>query len=269
MPPRLPTSSDFPNITFTSTPPPPTTPHLSNILLLLHGLGDSHAPYTSLGKQLNLPETAVLSIRAPNPLPFDIGGFHWGDDVIFDAGGGLDPDAGFKKAAEVLREVVAGLIEKCGWKEREILLWGVGQGGMVAFLAGLQVVAGEGEGEGGAAVKGSGSGKGSAGYSSKALPELGGIVSLGGPLPSGMALGSGAKKLRTPVLVCGGTVESQVPDEKIQRVESCFEFVEKARWRRKRDGMPRSRDEMLPIMKFLARRLRSKAGVPEGSVEAG
>jgi hypothetical protein len=31
--------------------------------------------------------------------------------------------------------------------------------------------------------------------------------------------------------------------------------------------MPRSREEMLPIMRFFARRLRSRGGVPEGAVE--
>ena len=36
-----------------------------NLLILLHGLGDTHAPFTNLGKQLKLPQTATLAIRAP------------------------------------------------------------------------------------------------------------------------------------------------------------------------------------------------------------
>ena len=45
--------------------------------------------------------------------------------------------------------------------------------------------------------------------------------------------------------------------------------VEYHKWDRAGDGMPRNRDEMLPIMRFFARRLRSRKGVPEGSIEVG
>lgn len=46
-----------------------------------------------------------------------------------------------------------------------------------------------------------------------------------------------------------------------------FQDVEYVKWAKSEDSMPRSREEMLPIMKFFARRLRSRAGVPEGAVE--
>ena len=36
-----------------------------NLLILLHGLGDTHVPFANLGKQLKLPQTATLAIRAP------------------------------------------------------------------------------------------------------------------------------------------------------------------------------------------------------------
>lgn len=36
-----------------------------NLLILLHGLGDTHLPFTNLGRQLKLPQTAVLALRAP------------------------------------------------------------------------------------------------------------------------------------------------------------------------------------------------------------
>ena len=36
-----------------------------NLLILLHGLGDTHVPFANLGKQLKLPQTATLSLRAP------------------------------------------------------------------------------------------------------------------------------------------------------------------------------------------------------------
>jgi hypothetical protein len=58
-----------------------------------------------------------------------------------------------------------------------------------------------------------------------------------------------------------------VSDGAVRRTEQVFEFVDVARYARKGDGMPKSRDEMMPVMRFLARRLRSWQGVPEGSVE--
>ncbi|KAK0651609.1 hypothetical protein B0T16DRAFT_404300 [Cercophora newfieldiana] len=64
-------------------------------------------------------------------------------------------------------------------------------------------------------------------------------------------------KSRTPVLVCCGR-ESEAVDgfaEDVLRNE--FEEVKVVRWKRADDGMPRSREEVLPMMEFFAERLRS------------
>jgi predicted esterase len=104
------------------------------VLLLLHGLGDKHDSFTNLGKQMNLPETVCISVQGPNNL-LDLGGFHWGDDIVFDStSGGLDADAGFKQSKELLLKLVQdGLIEKCGYLPRELMFFGFGQGGMAAL----------------------------------------------------------------------------------------------------------------------------------------
>lgn len=36
----------------------------------MDGLGDSVVPFEKLGQQLNLPQTAVLSVQAPERVPF-------------------------------------------------------------------------------------------------------------------------------------------------------------------------------------------------------
>jgi len=41
-----------------------------NLLILLHGLGDTHVPFANLGKQLKLPQTATLALRAPEKLVY-------------------------------------------------------------------------------------------------------------------------------------------------------------------------------------------------------
>ena len=43
--------------------------------------------------------------------------------------------------------------------------------------------------------------------------------------------------------------------------------MEIKRYRKSGDSMPSNRDEMMPIMQFFARRLKSTKGVPKGSVE--
>jgi predicted esterase len=220
---------------------PPTTGAPVNVLILLHGLGDTHASFAELGKNLNLPETCAISLQAPNPIPSLFTGseepaFHWGDDVLFDEGKGeIDLDAGFKTSTKVIGSVVDVLTSKCGYPSRNIIFYGFGQGGMAALAA-----------------------------AAAADVEFGGIVSVGGRLPSSV---SSSGKSKTPVLVCGGSRSSQITRSAVDGLKGAFRDVEYVKWEKSEDSMPRSREEMLPIMKFLARRLRSRAGVPEGAVE--
>jgi predicted esterase len=153
----------------------------------------------------------------------------------------MDVDTGFKSATRlVLDDVIRkGLTEKCGYKSREIMIFGFAQGAMV----GLQVAA-ELEGD-----------------------ELGGVIAVGGVVPSGLPLKALDKKSKTPVIVCKGSRDSALSQTAISRMKDVFEFLEVKEWRKIGDGMPRNRDEMLPIMQFFARRLRSVKGVPAGSVE--
>jgi len=222
-----------------------------NILLLLHGLGDSTASFSSLGRGLNLPETTCITIQAPNSLPLDLVGFHWGDDVMFDtATSGLDMDAGFSRAVKLLVEDVVKkvLVSHCGYQLREILMLGLGQGGMAALAAARDI------------------GRPSSLLSSMASSSsLAGVVSIGAPYP--LSASTVGPKNHTPVLLVAGSGFTTVTEVAVQRTRENFEFVELHRWARHGDGMPRNREEMLPVMQFFARRLRSRQGVPEGSIE--
>lgn len=242
MPGRQPATSDFsPDLQLTVTAPP-SSHQAVNVLILLHGLGDSKQSFTNLGRQLSLPETVCISLQAPTPLPFEVGGFHWGDDIVFDqAAGQMDIDTGFTKTSRILtQEVIRNvLLDKCGYRPREILLFGFGQGGMAA----LAVVA-------------------------PMADELGGVISIGGPLPSlTSTVSSGSRKCKTPVLIIGGSSKTRVMKSAMASLKSTFESVQYAKYNRDGDNMPRNREEMLPIMQFFARRLQSRQGVPEGSVE--
>ena len=106
------------------------------MLILLHGLGDGHDAFATLGRQMNLPETACVSVRGPKAL-LDLEGAHWGDDIIFDSTtGGLDADSGLKESTELLKILIKeSLVDKCGYAPRDVVLFGFGQGGMVALSA--------------------------------------------------------------------------------------------------------------------------------------
>jgi predicted esterase len=240
---RLPVEADFPS-SLTLDIIPPSSGQAINILILLHGLGDTNKSFSQLGKNLNLPETACLSIQGPNPIPpiftgSDLPAFHWGDDVLVDERQGeIDLDAGFQKIEKIiLDDVVKGaLMQKCSFPARNIFFLGFGQGGMVA----LHIA------------------------SSASDLEFGGVVSIGGRLPGN---GKEGPKSKTPVLVLGGSKSTQVTRSAVDGLKRRFEDLEYVKWEKGEDSMPRSREEMLPIMKFFARRLRSRAGVPEGAME--
>lgn len=242
--PRLPESSDFPpHLTYILTPSTtPPSKASQNLLILIHGLGDTHLPFAALGSNLNLPETACLAIRGPIPLPFEITGFHWGDDIIFDhSTGGLDGDSGFNKTRKLFREVVEEtLVKRCGWDTRRIFLLGFGQGGMVA----LDVSAGTKN------------------------TEYGGVISIGGALPSDSENPCECRRSKTPVLLLGAAKNSAIDTATEKKVRGAFEFVQVVKWAgRDGDGMMRTREEARPIMEFFGRRLGSRVGVPEGVVE--
>lgn len=137
---------------------------------------------------------------------------------------------------KVIRSI---LMEKCGYKGREIMLFGFGQGGMVALSLVKEMD----------------------------VDELGGVVSIGGALPASWAMAPDLKKSKTPVVVCKAKNNSAIKDQDVQRLKDSFEFLEINEWKKTGDSMPACREEMLPIMKFFARRLRSVRGVPSGSVE--
>lgn len=239
MPTLLPNQADFPtSLVLSIVPPPALSPRNTNVLILLHGLGDTSVSFANLGRQFALPETTCISLQAPTPLPLDLGGFHWGDDITFEQPSGqMDFDTGFTRAVKIIKQGIIedGLVKKCGYKAREVMLFGFGQGAMAALATAASMT-----------------------------EELGGIVSIGGPLPSSDKT---VKAVKTPVLVLGGSSNTLISRTALDRLKAAFQNVEYQKWNRAGDGMPRNREEVLPIMRFFARRLRSRAGVPEASVE--
>ena len=155
----------------------------------------------------------------------------------------MDFDTGFTKAIKIIKEDVVEnvLVRKCGYKLREIMFLGYGQGGMAAIAAAAAMAMATEE-------------------------EMGGIIDIGGTIPASYRY---AKGIMTPILVLGGSSNTSITRTAINDLKASFRDVEYHKWSKAGDGMPKNREEMLPIMRFFARRLRSWRGVPEGSVEIG
>lgn len=261
---RIPTEQDFDSLSPFLTlsvhfPSPPES--TTSFLLLFHGLGDDHPAFKTFASSLSLPGVLAISIRGISPLPPALLGlddtsappthFHWGRDLTLDPDtGDLDPDPGFEKAERaVMDKLIKELLrEKCGWRADDMLLFGYGQGGSLALgLAsevrlGLERVVDVTDGER---------------YVETAFK---GVVSVGGPLPMSMVPSiSGRQKAKTPALVLCGRDSKVVDEEAVDTMEDEFEDVKVVRWKRAEDGMPRNREEVLPLMEFFADRLRSPA----------
>ncbi|KAL2148806.1 hypothetical protein VTH82DRAFT_1953 [Thermothelomyces myriococcoides] len=276
---------DDPIVLVYPNPPESTTA----ILLLFHGLGDTEAAFASFARNLALPGVLAISVRGTAPLPPALlppssstdddggdggrAGYHWGDDLTFTRDGeAIDPDPGFGRARAWVVDRLIGdvLVRRCGWAVADILLFGFGQG--ASFALGLasalrkgdrvvEVVAEDDDDDDETSAKGAtdwlgrGGGRGGNGDGGKAFK---GVVAIGGPLPMSMVpTVGGLGKSKTPVLVCCGRESEAVDEDAVEVLEREFENVKVVRWKRNDDGMPRNREEALPMMQFFAEKLRN------------
>ncbi|KAL2179240.1 Alpha/Beta hydrolase protein [Thermothelomyces heterothallicus CBS 202.75] len=260
-------------------PPESTT----SILLLFHGLGDTEAAFAAFARNLALPGVLAIAVRGtaplppallppPPPSPADDGGggaragYHWGDDLVFSRDGdAIDPDPGFDRARAWVVDRLIGevLVRRCGWAAGDLMLFGFGQGasfalGLASALRGgdrvVEVVATKGAA---AAGQGKGDGNGNGNWNGNGM-AFKGVVAIGGALPVSMVpTVGGLGKSKTPVLVCCGRESEAVDEDAVELLEREFKDVKVVRWKRNDDGMPRNREEALPMMRFFAERLRN------------
>ena len=258
---RIPTEDDFaalaPRLVVSLVFPTPRE-STTAILLLFHGLGDSEAPFAGFARNLALPGVLAISVRGTSPLPLGAGGggghFHWGDDLTLGGEDDLEPDPGFDRGLGLVLDELVGrtLVARCGWETDDILLFGFRQGGSFALglasrlraglFGGSRVVEVEDEGE--------------VDRGSRGGTAFRGVVSIGGPLlASTIPPANTGGKSRTSVLVCHGAESEAVDAVAVGLLRREFADVRVVRWKRPDDGMPRSRDEVLPMMQFFAERL--------------
>eukprot|EP00808_Paulinella_micropora_P003355 g74559.t1 len=115
----------------------------SNLLILFHGMGDTEASYVAFARALQLPQTAVIALRAPLPLPMDLG---WMWFQAFEADGfPINPTASEKRRLSSLAstrarlsEFLKTLIRECGWAKERIFLMGFSAGAQTAIAWAMQ-----------------------------------------------------------------------------------------------------------------------------------
>jgi len=203
-----------------------------NLLILLHGLGDTELPFANLGRSLKLPQTATLSLRAPLRIPFlEEDAFQW--YASFDPLGDLldwpDPTG----ALEIVVSTLQQLVTDCGWPINRIHLFGFAQGGSVAAEVAIKIwkersFTSEGE----------------------TIQRLGlaSVVSIGGPLLSHPTV---TPSCSTRLLVFHRLPPSAsaLPPSALGSFRKGFERVQEVKITGG-EGMPRSRQEWEPIMRF-------------------
>ncbi|TFY66811.1 hypothetical protein EVG20_g4269 [Dentipellis fragilis] len=198
-----------------------------NLLILLHGLGDTHVPFSKLGRSFKLPQTATLALRAPEQIPYLYEpAYQWYES--FDLLGELLAQPNPTPALDLLAKVLQHLTADCAWPAHRIHLFGFAQGGSVAAESTLRW------------------------WREHSSAPLGSVVSVVGPLVS---YPTSAAKCPTPVLVFDRLppAEGALPRDAMVAFKKGFETVTEVRKSGK--GMPRSRDEWEPIMRFWSERL--------------
>jgi len=225
-----------------------------NLLVLLHGLGDTHGPFAKLGLQLKLPQTAILALRAPDQVPFlDEPSFQWYPS--FSPLGELLDNPNPSPALDLLSQVLGYLTDHgeggCKWPADRIHLFGFAQGGSVALEAGLRWWKSK-------------SNVNSQSYATSS--GLGSIVSISGPLLSYPTLNSSSADARcpTPVLLVHRPpqAEDALPAGSVAAVKKGYRDVSESKLLK--SGMPSSKEEWEPIMRFWSQRLSRREVETEG-----
>ncbi|KAH9030502.1 hypothetical protein EDB85DRAFT_1426829 [Lactarius pseudohatsudake] len=209
-----------------------------NLLVLLHGLGDTHLPFGKLGRSFKLPQTATLALRAPEQIPYLYEqAFQWypSFDPLGDVLAHPNPTA----AIDYMMSVFDHLVGDCGWPAHRIHLFGFSQGGSVAaesaqkwWRRALQPQQTSSD--------------------NTSLQPFGSVVTVGGPLLSYPTLSA---LCTTPVLVFHRPppAEPSLPRDALPAFRKGFTRVIDVE--KSGEGMPRSRDEWHPIMQLWSERL--------------
>ncbi|EGF83299.1 hypothetical protein BATDEDRAFT_21861 [Batrachochytrium dendrobatidis JAM81] len=120
----------------------------SNILILLHGLGDTAANFVQFGVKMQLPQTAICAIAGPSNIPYYdqvLESIQLARSSFLIVIGVTDLDSGCKqlrKGIQSTRSLICSFLTECviaskehpdGWPAERVFLLGFSQGGIMAL----------------------------------------------------------------------------------------------------------------------------------------
>ena len=220
--PRDPTQEDFPKSISLTVVPRATEKPVEHAVVLLHDFAGTEKTLEPLATRLRnrQPETAFILLRGVAPVPTWNSGHH-------SAGSSNDWSETFPGACHrILADVVkTGLINECGFQPRNIVLLGHGQGGMAALAT-------------------------AAAFDKI---ELGGVVTIGGPLPAYAQLPENIKA-KTPALVLRRDL-GDIDAPALQRLRDNFVSLDVSTQPGVGNTIPEEQAEVQPLIDFLAHRL--------------
>jgi predicted esterase len=205
----------------------------SNLLILLHGAGDSHEPFDQLGQRMALPLTATIALAAKDfeALPFGLG-HSWFAEMDYTTGENLASRdvrrcSTLQAAAKKLATLLQHLIDANFIIPERIFLLGYGAGATLAMET----------------------------CSTWKERPLGGAICVGGgdvlqPPPATTT----AQQL-TPILLLCGALDESFPPARAHRLQQVYSNLQVHTEDQKRQGMISSGTEMKAVMEFLAARL--------------
>ncbi|TFK19244.1 hypothetical protein FA15DRAFT_760156, partial [Coprinopsis marcescibilis] len=205
-----------------------------NLLILFHGLGDTHIPFAKLGRTLKLPQTAILALRATEQIPFfDQGAYQW--YPAFDNLGDQIQHPNPTHALHWLSSLLSLLTTSLHWSPHQIHLFGFGQGGSIAAELAIKFWKDQLS-------------------SSSSNTSLGSLIAISAPLISHPTLQTPSP---TPVLFVHRPQPSDdaLPPSTLGSYKKGFQTVTEVKLGANKSGMPSSREEMEPIMRFWSERL--------------
>lgn len=232
--PRLPTAADFPHALQVQIIPPFFEEHIEHVVVLLHQYGGSESSL-NLARKLHKqqPETSFVLLPRIEAMSTPKSGYHWADTTG-------DWDGPFLNSVGILTDkILFPLIEACGFLPREIVLMGHGQGGKAVL--------------------------GTAALWEDV--ELGGAVSIGGPLPS-YVQPTFAEKIKTPALMIWGTSGDRTPVS-LERIRSRFVCVDDSIFSGAHDTLPDTDESMKPLAEFLSHRLQREEWKRQAIISLG
>ncbi|KAK4698679.1 hypothetical protein P7C70_g7594, partial [Phenoliferia sp. Uapishka_3] len=227
----------FPSLSFTYAP---AADRDTNLLILFHGLGDTRAPFSSLAKSLNLPQTATLSLQGPQRVPLlEEEAYQWWPS--FDELGELianpNPTPTLTTLTAFLTYLTSSTPAGLGWPPSSIHFFGFAQGGscaaQLALAWSLLPPA----------------------ASRSASHDLGTLVTISAPLLSHPTV---TYKSQTKTLVVLRKGEERSVG--VGSYRKGFENVQEVTLARG-EGMPRGRQEWEEIMRFWAANLGNRSAI--------